>query len=68
MGKQLDRKEVVRLVRTHGGVLGAIEYGLRSSDIEDPELANAWRRVEDQYGDLRPNLSVLGRILRPKAA
>lgn len=57
-------RELGRLVRTHGGILGAIEYGVRSESIEDPEIASAWRRVEEQYFHLRPNLSVLSRVLR----
>ncbi len=61
--RQLDR-----LVRTHGGVLGAIEAGVRSAAIDDPEIANAWRRVEEQYAGMRPNIVVLGRVLRASRA
>lgn len=57
--RQLDR-----LVRLHGGVLGAIEAGVRSGAIDDPEIASAWRRVEQQYAEMRPNIVVVGRVLR----
>jgi hypothetical protein len=57
--RQLDR-----LVQTHGGVLGAIEAGVRSGAIDDPEIASAWRRVEQQYAEMRPNIVVVGRVLR----
>jgi hypothetical protein len=57
--RQLDR-----LVRSHGGVLGAIEAGVRSGTIDDPEIASAWRRVEQQYAEMRPNVVVVGRVLR----
>jgi hypothetical protein len=61
--RQLDR-----LVRAHGGVLGAIESGVRSGSIDDPEVANAWRRVEQQYAEMRPNIVVVGRVLRASRA
>ncbi len=61
--RQLDR-----LVRTHGGVLGAIESGVRSESILDPELASAWRRVEQQYAEMRPNIVVVGRVLKASRA
>ncbi|MFN8628846.1 MAG: hypothetical protein U0838_00565 [Chloroflexota bacterium] len=59
----LDARELARLVRAHGGILGAIEYGVRSSEIDDPELATAWRQIERQYQSMRPGLSVVGRVL-----
>lgn len=57
-----------RVVRTHGGVLGAIEAGIRSGQIDDPEIASAWRRVEQQYAEMRPNIVVVGRVLRAARA
>lgn len=57
-------RELDRLVRAHGGVLGAIEAGVRSGAIDDPEVASAWRRVEKQYAEMRPNIVVVGRVLR----
>jgi hypothetical protein len=61
-------RQVDRLVRTHGGVLGAIEAGVRSGLIDDPEIASAWRRVEEQYAEMRPNIVVLGRVMRASRA
>ena len=63
----IDSRELVRLVRTHGGILGAIEYGVHSDSIADDEMATAWRTIEGQYKSLRPNLSVVGRMLRASA-
>jgi len=59
----VDARELARLVRMHGGILGAIEYGVRSTEISDPELATAWRQIERQYQALRPALSIVGRVL-----
>lgn len=61
----LDNRAVADRVRNHGGILGAIEYGLSSEDIADPELANAWRQLESRYAEIRPTLSVIGRVLKP---
>ena len=36
--------------------LAALEYGIRAGDIEDPELARLWRRLERSYGTLAPLL------------
>jgi len=62
-----DRKmatgEVAERVREHGGILESIEWGLRSTRIEDPELATAWRRIETEYESLRPNILVASRML-----
>ena len=64
-----DRQDLARLVRQHGGVLGAMEFGVFARDIEDPELANAWRQIEDSYSAMRPALQVVSQlILKPKAA
>ncbi len=60
----IDSRELARLVRTHGGILGAIEYGVHSESIADEEMATAWRTIEAQYRTLRPGLSVVGRMLR----
>lgn len=57
-------RELAQLTRTYGGVLGAIEYGVQSDSIMDPEVASAWRRIEQQYAQLRPNLAIVGRVLR----
>jgi hypothetical protein len=61
----LDNRAVAESVRNHGGILGALEYGLAADDIADPELANAWRQLEDRYATLRPMLTVIGRVLKP---
>jgi hypothetical protein len=61
--KAYDRQELARLVRMHGGVLGAMEFGVFARDIEDPELANAWRQLAEGYSQLRPALLLVGQIL-----
>lgn len=50
-------------VRAHGGILEAIEFGIRADAIEDPEMATVWRGIEEQYDELRENLVFASRIL-----
>lgn len=68
--RQLDTKALDRRVRQHGGILEAIEWGIRSDGIEDPELATVWRGIEALYEEMRRSLVVASRMLatRPPAA
>ncbi|MEI7745345.1 MAG: hypothetical protein WCK58_16540 [Chloroflexota bacterium] len=56
-------RDIANLVRTYGGVLGAIEYGVTADRIDDQELASAWRRLEEHYESLRPILTIVNRTL-----
>jgi hypothetical protein len=58
-----QRDELARLIRRHGGILGAMEFGVFARDIDDPELANAWRQLEDGYSKIRPALLLVGQVL-----
>jgi hypothetical protein len=67
---RLNTKALERRVRQHGGILEAIEWGLRSEAIEDPELATVWRGIEAHYEEMRRSLVVASRMLttrRPTA-
>lgn len=59
----LETTELDQRVRQHGGILEAIQWGIRSDAIEDPELATVWRSIEEQYEALRENLVVASRML-----
>ena len=61
--RQLSAAQLADLVQTYGGILGAIEYGVRSVEISDPEIANAWAEIGKQYRAMSLNLSVVARIL-----
>ena len=37
--------------------------GLKSSRIDDSELAGPWEQIEDQYAGLRPQVLTAGRHL-----
>lgn len=67
---QLDTKALDLRVRQHGGILEAIEWGINSNAIEDPELATVWREIEAHYEDMRRSLVMASRMLatrRPAA-
>ena len=55
MAKHLyDRELLASKIRWEGGVLAALDYGLRPDDIDDAELRNAWARLRDVHAELRP--------------
>lgn len=59
----LSTLELARLVQGEGGVIGALDYGVRSTDIADPEMASLWRRMESLYEQFRPAASIAQRLL-----
>lgn len=62
--RRMNAKELAHKVQWEGGVLSALEYGIRSDEIADPELATLWRRMEQVYGQLRPSVELTERLLR----
>ena len=66
--RQMDTKALDRRVRQHGGILEAIEWGIRSDAIEDPELATVWRGIEAHYEEMRRSLVVASRMLTTRRA
>ena len=48
----MTAEQLADKVHWEGGVYAALEYGLRSEDIEDPELASLWRRMEELHDEL----------------
>lgn len=42
-----------------GGILATIDYGVRSRDIDDPEVARLWAELETLYDQMVP---VPGRV------
>lgn len=63
MARKMSAQDLDRRVRERGGILEAIEWGIRSSSIEDPELATVWRGIEEQYDDLRQSLIIASRMM-----
>jgi hypothetical protein len=61
--RQMDLLELDQRVRQHGGILEAIEWGIRSDSIDDPELATVWRGIEAHYEEMRRSLVLASRML-----
>ena len=59
--------ELAKKVRWEGGALDAIEYGIRSEQIDDPELRELWRDLEDRYRALTPLVTQIEIRLRRAA-
>lgn len=61
--RRMDTRALDQRVRQHGGILEAIEWGIRSDSIEDPELATVWRGIEAQYEEMRRSMFAASRML-----
>ena len=59
-----DRELLGYKVRWEGGVVSALEYGIHSDDIADPELAALWAHLEALYAEMRPLIVEVGRLIR----
>jgi len=61
-----DRELLAYKVQWEGGVTATLEYGIRSEDIDDPELALLWRRAETLWNELRPIIVEIQRELQKR--
>jgi excisionase family DNA binding protein len=59
----VDRALLASKVRWEGGILATLEYGIRSDEIADPLLAEAWQRLEVLYDQIRPLLRHMALLL-----
>jgi hypothetical protein len=62
--KLMTAKDLADKVHWEGGIVSALEYGIRSDEIDDPELVALWRRLEGLYDQLRPAIVTTDRLLR----
>lgn len=53
---KLSAEALAQKIRWEGGLWSALEYGIHAADIEDPEIADLWARLEVRYLDLAPLL------------
>ncbi len=66
--RTMSTRELARKVQWEGGVISALEYGIRSDEIDDPELAALWRNMENLYDQLRPAVQIADKMLRATRA
>jgi hypothetical protein len=64
VAEQMDRERLAAKVEWEGGVLATLDYGLRSDDIADPELRQAWADVESAYRAMTPLVQRVTRLLK----
>ena len=67
-GYKLSVERLAKRVEWEGGVLEAIQYGIKGADIANPELAEAWHELEQLWSQMEPALVDLNRCLRQGSA
>lgn len=68
MTKFMSAVEFANKIEWEGGVVGALDYGLRASDLDpdepdSAELRQTWAELEDKYSDVAVLVDDLDRIL-----
>jgi hypothetical protein len=53
---KLSNEELSRKIRWEGGILAALDYGIRPAEIADPEIRKLWARLERSYRTIEPLL------------
>lgn len=61
---KLSTGRLAQKVNWEGGVLEAVQYGIKSIDIADPVIARKWKRLEALWSKLEPELVDVSRLLR----
>jgi hypothetical protein len=60
----LTARRFAEKVAWEGGIVGALDYGLRSEDTDDPELSAAWAALEEPFDALVKGMSRVDLLLR----
>ena len=69
MSDYKDRAAVVGKVEWEGGILGALDYGLRAEHLpeNDTELRQAWAALEAKYLEMTPLVDAVEKLLEAAA-
>ncbi|MEX0796986.1 MAG: hypothetical protein WD274_09855 [Acidimicrobiia bacterium] len=59
----LPAAELAAKVEWEGGIIPALEYGIRYQHIEDPEVARLWAELEQRHDELAPLVTQLEKLL-----
>lgn len=62
----MDANALRAKIEWEGGVLDAMDYGIRDDDIEDEELATAWADMSLAYADLSDDIFEFEETLNEK--
>jgi hypothetical protein len=63
----ITNDRLARKVDWEGGIIATLDYGIRSEQIADPEVAAMWHEAETIYDKLAPVLVELDRRMRDAA-
>jgi hypothetical protein len=63
----MSRERLAEKVAFEGGPFEALQYGIRSADIADPELATLWHEMEQLYERIAPLARMIRRELSDAA-
>ena len=69
MSDYKDRAAVAGKVEWEGGILGALNYGLRAEHLpeNDTELRQAWAALEAKYLEMTPLVDAVEKLLEAAA-
>jgi hypothetical protein len=65
---KLDLRRLASRVGAEGGIMAAIDYGIRDTDIEDADVAAIWAEVQQLYERMIPMMDQLDRRIRQARA
>lgn len=65
----MSEEEFVAKIDWEGGVMSALEYGLRQDDLEEPNtpLGHAWGELQMAYRALNPKIKVVEDLIPEEA-
>ncbi len=65
---KLSLRRLAARVGAEGGIVAAIDYGVRHTDIEDRDVAAIWAEVQGLYERMVPLMDQLDRRIRQARA
>ena len=66
--KKMSLGRLAAKVAWEGGIINALDYGIRSVDVEDADVARHWAELERLYERMIPLLGAIDRRIREARA
>jgi len=57
------RQDLADKIEWEGGIEPSLDYGIKSSDMPDPELEAAWLILQTRWGILQEQVNVVRKLL-----
>ena len=54
--EKLSNERLAQKIRWEGGLRAALDYGIDRNEIQDPQVADLWRRLDRSYREFGPLL------------